>query len=169
MFYDKHKSIFRGTVGSVGPYFVEIEMVSKTVMITLSTTYQCIFLCSLNHDICLADFPDCMNFQQQFSSKISSKFFLPIFSVRQDTNDVFDHSGDVHLLTKQDKNPNSQDIIAGSTVQNIDQSNCVNVLTTSSVKLVDRNPYNLVIGSVIQYGESVQCGVIKWIGNLPNI
>ena len=28
MFYDRHKSIFRGTVGSVGPSFVEIEMVS---------------------------------------------------------------------------------------------------------------------------------------------
>ena len=78
MFYDKHKSIFRGTVGSVGPSFVEIEMVSKTktVMITLSTTYQCIFLCSWDHDICLADFPDCMNFQQQFSSKMSSKIFF---------------------------------------------------------------------------------------------
>ena len=81
---------------------------------------------------------------------------------------MFDHLGDVHLLTKQDKKSNPEDIIAGSTVQNIDQSNCVNVLTTSSVELVDRNLYNLVIGSVMQYGEPVQCGVIKWIGNLPN-
>ena len=107
---------------------------------------------------------------------MSSKIFLPISSVRRDTsrnrrysdNDVFDNSGDVQFLTKQDKDSTSQDIIVGSTVENIDQSNCINVLTTSSVELVDRNPYNLVVGSVIQYGEPVQCGVIKWIGNLPN-
>ena len=105
---------------------------------------------------------------------MSSRIFLSISSVRRDTsrnrrvysdNDVFDNLGDVQFLTKQDKDSTSQDIIAGSTVENIDQSNCINVLTTSSVELVDRNPYNLVVGSVIQYGEPMQCGVIKWIGN----
>lgn len=36
------------------------------------------------------------------------------------------------------------------------------------VELVDINPYNLEVGSVIQYGEPEQCGVIKWIGRLPD-
>ena len=108
---------------------------------------------------------------------MSSKIFLPISSVRRDTSrnrriqsddDVFGHSGDVHLLTKQDKISNSQDNVARST----DQSNSVDDDwyggSVLSVKLVDTNPYNLMVGSVIQYGEPVQCGVIKWIGNLPN-
>ena len=92
----------------------------------------------------------------------------------QSDDDVFGHSGDIHVLTKQDKNSNSQDSVAGSTVDT-DQSNGVDddwyrgeVLTASSVELVDTNPYNLTVGSVIQYGEPVQYGVIKWIGNLPN-
>ena len=42
------------------------------------------------------------------------------------------------------------------------------VLTASSIELVDTNPYDLEVGSVIQYGEPVCCGVIKWIGNLPD-
>ena len=45
---------------------------------------------------------------------------------------------------------------------------CFLILATDSAQLVDTNPYNLEVGSVIQYGEPVQCGVIKWIGNLPN-
>ena len=31
-----------------------------------------------------------------------------------------------------------------------------------------KNQYNLKVGSVIQYGNPPQCGVIKWIGHLPN-
>ena len=82
-------------------------------------------------------------------------------------------SGDIHLLTKQDNNTNPQNLVAGSTIQNIDESRSVDdwhggVLTANSVELVDTNPYNLEVGSVIQYGEPVQCGVIKWIGNLPD-
>ena len=38
----------------------------------------------------------------------------------------------------------------------------------NGIKLVDTNPHNLKIGSVIEYGEPPQCGVIKWIGNLSN-
>ena len=30
------------------------------------------------------------------------------------------------------------------------------------------NPYNLKVGSLIEYGEPAQFGVIKWIGDLPN-
>lgn len=37
-------------------------------------------------------------------------------------------------------------------------------LAASSSQL---NPYNFEVGSVIQYGKPPQCGVIKWIGNLP--
>lgn len=33
---------------------------------------------------------------------------------------------------------------------------------------VEPNPYNLKVGSVIQYGDPVEYGVIKWIGNLPD-
>ena len=36
------------------------------------------------------------------------------------------------------------------------------------VELVDTNPYNLEVGSVIQYGGPEQCGVIKWLGKLPD-
>ena len=113
---------------------------------------------------------------------MSSNILLPISSVRRDTSrnrrihsddDVFGHPGDVHLLAKQDKNTNPQNLVAGSTVQNIDELSSVDdchrgVLTASSIELVDTNPDNLEVGSVIQYGEPVQCGVIKWIGNLPD-
>ena len=34
------------------------------------------------------------------------------------------------------------------------------------MELVDANPYNLEVGSVIQY--VAQCGVIKWIGKLSD-
>jgi len=37
-----------------------------------------------------------------------------------------------------------------------------------AVSRLQPNPYNLEIGSIIQYGEPPQCGVIKWIGNLPD-
>ena len=37
-----------------------------------------------------------------------------------------------------------------------------------NIQLVDTSLYNLEVGSLIQYGEPPQCGVIKWIGNLPN-
>ena len=40
------------------------------------------------------------------------------------------------------------------------------VLATDSAQLVDTNPSNLEVGSVIQYGP--QYGVIKWIGKLPD-
>ena len=40
------------------------------------------------------------------------------------------------------------------------------VLTPDNIQLVDTNPYNLEVGSVIEYGQ--QCGVIKWIGKLPD-
>ena len=41
-------------------------------------------------------------------------------------------------------------------------------IVTDGTQLVDTNPYSLGIGSVIQYGEPDQCGIIKWMGNLPN-
>ena len=46
----------------------------------------------------------------------------------------------------------------------------VKVLTfiTGNVQPIDPNPYNLKVGSFIQYGEPAQYGVIKWIGNIPD-
>lgn len=41
-------------------------------------------------------------------------------------------------------------------------------LAADSIGLIDTNPYNLEVGSVIEYGEPAVYGVIKWIGNLPN-
>ena len=85
---------------------------------------------------------------------------------------MFGHSEDIHLLNKQYKNTNPQDLVAGPIVQNMDDSFDVRheggVLTASSIELVDTNPYDLKVGSIIQYGEPVCCGVIKWIGNLPD-
>jgi len=41
-------------------------------------------------------------------------------------------------------------------------------ISSSTIELVDTNPYSLAVGSVIQHGDPVQCGVIKWIGNFSN-
>ena len=41
------------------------------------------------------------------------------------------------------------------------------VHSADSMQLVDTNPYNLKVGSVIQYDEPAQYGVIKWIGKPP--
>ena len=57
---------------------------------------------------------------------------------------------------------------ANSQSNNVVDSHKETVLATDSVQLVDTNPYNLEVGSVVQYGEPVQCGVIKWMGNLPD-
>lgn len=59
--------------------------------------------------------------------------------------------------------------IPGSQSNNVNDSCDKEIfLTPTSIELVDTNPHNLEVGSVIQYGEPVQCGVIKWIGYLPN-
>ena len=42
------------------------------------------------------------------------------------------------------------------------------VISADSIQLVDINPHNLEVGSVVHYGEPPQCGVIKWIGHFPN-
>ena len=47
------------------------------------------------------------------------------------------------------------------------QSNNDSHKETDDAQLVDTNPYSLGVGSVVQYGEPDQCGVIKWMGNLP--
>ena len=40
------------------------------------------------------------------------------------------------------------------------------LVATDSTQPVDTNPYNLEVGSVVQYGS--KCGVIKWMGNIPD-
>ena len=39
---------------------------------------------------------------------------------------------------------------------------------SNSDKEIATDSTQLVVGSVIQYGEPEQCGIIKWMGNLPN-
>ena len=39
---------------------------------------------------------------------------------------------------------------------------------SDSHKEIATDSTQLVVGSVIQYGEPEQCGIIKWMGNLPN-
>ena len=40
---------------------------------------------------------------------------------------------------------------------------------TGDAQFLDPNPYSLTVGSVIEYGEPIQYGVIKWIGHLPGV
>ena len=135
------------------------------------------FLCAQEVDVCLADFPRCINSHKDKSSTI----FLPVCSVRRDTtksrrilsceDNVFSPSGDVYLLTKENKNvKNSQDlnVVQGMGGQSSDDSCRGSFLTSSSVELIDANPYNLEVGSAVQYGKPAQCGIIKWMGNLSN-
>ena len=46
------------------------------------------------------------------------------------------------------------------------QSSFISGLFPASVKL-NQNPYNLAEGSLIQYGNPPEYGVVKWIGILP--
>ena len=84
---------------------------------------------------------------------------------------MLSHSGHNHLLTKGNKYTSTHHSTVGSAVQYIcSKSNDTGDRprdSASGVQLVDTNPYNLEVGSVIQYGEPAQCGVIKWIGKLP--
>ena len=41
-------------------------------------------------------------------------------------------------------------------------------ISSHSIERKDINPHNLMVGSVIEYDEPVQYGVIKWIGKLPD-
>ena len=64
-------------------------------------------------------------------------------------------------------------LIVENSFQQDSQSNDVgnsynaDVISTDNIHLIDTNPYDLKDGSVIQYGEPTQVGVIKWIGKLP--
>ena len=67
---------------------------------------------------------------------------------------------------------------ANGQLHDIDSSHKEGIITDDDVKLVgisshsterkDINPHNLMVGSVIEYDEPVQYGVIKWIGKLPD-
>ena len=137
--------------------------------------------CVQESDVRLADFPDCINKHKKEQHSSSSHILLPISSVRQDTsnyrrtcfseNDVFDQSKDVHLLAKEDENtspPGSAVQCVYSQSNGMDYKHRGSILTTSSIELIDTNPYNLEVGCVIQHGEPARCGVIKWMGGLPD-
>ena len=47
------------------------------------------------------------------------------------------------------------------------QSNDKDVGTHSEIPYKADNPFNLIVESSVQYGNSGQYGVIKWIGILP--
>ena len=75
-------------------------------------------------------------------------------------------------FTKGDKYISTHHSTVGSAVQYV----CSNSYdtddrrrdSTSGMQLVDTNLHKLTVGSVIQYGEPAQYGVIKWIGKLPD-
>ena len=46
----------------------------------------------------------------------------------------------------------------------VNQSRSESVPTPDNIQLMDTNPHNLDVGSVIEYDQN--CGVIKWIGKL---
>ena len=80
--------------------------------------------------------------------------------------------GNVYLQGEKGKsfNPRHSDI--GSTVQfvyaNDDGRHREAVVSATGIQLVDANPHNLKVGSVVKYGDPPQHGVIRWIGNLRN-
>ena len=177
VFYDKHKNIFRGIIKSVGPSYFGIQTVSNYCLTSPLTTHL-YFLCVQEVDVCLADFPRCINSHKDEQHKKSASIFLPVSSVRRDTtknrrilsceDGVFGHSGDVYFLTKENKNIKKLqdlDVVQGMDSQSNDDSCRGNFLTSSSVELIDDNPYNLEVGSAVQYGKPAQCGIIKWMGN----
>lgn len=58
-------------------------------------------------------------------------------------------------------------IYIGSSLQASNQPNFANDSHIKTANSSQPNPHNLEVGSIIQYGEPAQCGVIKWIGYLP--
>ena len=94
----------------------------------------------------IADIPHRINIREdkQFFSSKKLKIFLPITFVQPDTSISTDrHSGDKD---------------ARSHTENVH-------ISTKAGKV--SNPHNLIVGSAVQYLDTEQYGVIKWIGILP--
>ena len=67
----------------------------------------------------------------------------------------------VTTITEKSSEANNQS-------SNIDSTYNKDVHFTDTKQLVDANPCNLKVGSIIKYGDPVQYGEIKWIGKLPD-
>ena len=141
--------------------------------------------CIQEGDVSLDDIPGCIDFSKRrecFTPPKPFTVFLSISYVRRDSSrtnstpstdqNMLSRSGHNYLLTKGDKYISTHHSTVGSAVQYV----CSKSYdtddrrrdSTSGMQLVDTNLRKLTVGSVIQYGEPAQYGVIKWIGKLPD-
>lgn len=86
------------------------------------------------------------------------------------------HSGNVDSLSAEEKNISPPKFDFGSPLQHVGDnlSNDVDdrhkggIISTNSIEVIDTNPNNLKVGSIVQFGKPARYAMIKWIGKLPN-